>query len=257
MRENMPHRGPTVLCLSSVFVPVVWTFDAPVIGNNIRTRRVTVAPELPWILEADWASSSPTTASDGASPHDPLSSCYWPAASALARVLGALTSLDDVNEGCKYLELGCGTGLCSLTAAASGVAAVLATDVSPASLECTAAAAAAQNLTAVTTAEFDAMDLAAPLPDAHVLLLSDVLVTDALARSFGARVAEAVGAGFRRVLVVDPGRSTRRTFLDALAQHDVAHGGFVGEDALLARARAGECVCLLATEEGAPVSYCI
>lgn len=229
-----------------------------IISNNVQTRKIFVAPELPFILEADWASSSPTTASDAAAaPHDPLSSCYWPAASALARVLGVLASIDEDASDQIYLELGCGTGLCSLTAAASGVREVLATDVSPASLELTAAAAAAQNLTAVATSLFDATCLSTPLPRADVLLLSDILVTDGLAHSFGARVAEAVDAGFRRVLVVDPGRSTRQTFLDALAERGVVHGGFVGEDELCARARAGERVCLLDTEEGAPVSYCI
>ena len=98
------------------------------------------------------------------------------------------------------------------------------------------------------------------LPEAQTLLLSDVLVTEALARAFAARVAEAcaVGSSFTRVLAVDPGRSTRTAFLDALDAHGVdCGGGFVAEAELLNRARAGARVCLLATDAGAPVEYCI
>ena len=230
--------------------------------GGVRLRRVQASSNLPWVLEADWEATAAAAAAtdkkegDGIDSHDPLSSCYWPAAAALARTLGALNGGDAARS---YLELGCGTGLVSLTAAACGARSVLATDVSSTSLQYTAAAADAQGLTAVTTSIFDATDLAVPLPHADVLLLSDVFVTDALAVSFAARVAEAVdGGAFLRVLVVDPGRSTRDTFLTALAAHGVRHDGFMEEAALVAHARqGGNRVCLLDTSEGTPVSYCI
>lgn len=220
-----------------------------VIGG-VQTRRIQPAPGLPWVLEADWEATA-AKGDGGIKSHDPLSSCYWPAAAALARVVNTLSGNGS------YLELGCGTGLLSLVAAAGGARCVMATDISSTSLEYTAAAAAAQGLTAVATSIFDATNLATPMPPADVLLLSDVFVTDALATAFAARVAEALNGRFQLVLVVDPGRSTRETFLAALSAHGVRHGGFVDEDQLVANARSGQCVCLLGTEEGAPLSYCI
>ena len=168
---------------------------------------------------------------------------------------------DDENRPYSYLELGCGTGLCSLTAAASGAASVLATDISATSLEYTAAAATAQSLK-VQTRLFDATALDEPLPRADALLLSDVFVTDDLATAFAARVAEALTVGFARILVVDPGRSTRETFLAALAERrkgedDDGAAFFADEDEVARRASEGLRLLLLDTSEGAPVDFCI
>ena len=207
---------------------------AAVVVAGINTRRVTTGPGLPWILEADWQQALPEAAGMTRQRHDPLSSCYWPAAAALAELVA------DLSIPGEYLEIGCGTGLLSLTAAMHG-ATVLATDVSQTSLDFTSAAADAQGLS-IRTRIFDAMNLVDPLPEAECLLLSDVFVTDELATAIAARVAEACAAGsaYRRVFVVDPGRSTRRTFLDALSERGVAVGdGFLGADDCRARARAG------------------
>ena len=145
---------------------------AALIVAGINTRRVTGGPGLPWVLEADWQQAVPED--DNRQPHDPLSSCFWPAAAPLAELIAELAIQAD------FLEIGCGTGLLSLTAAMHGHS-VLATDVSQTALEFTAAAAKAQSLSGVRTQIFDAMKLAEPLPRAECLLLSDILVTDQLA----------------------------------------------------------------------------
>ena len=240
-----------MLLLSTSLLPTA----ALVIGG-VQTRRVDVSPDLPWLLEADWNNSGDETIQR----HDPLSSCYWPAAAPLAKLIARIVA-EDENRPYSYLELGCGTGLCSLTAAASGAASVLATDISATSLEYTAAAATAQSLT-VQTRLFDATALDEPLPRADALLLSDVFVTDDLATAFAARVAEALTVGFARILVVDPGRSTRETFLAALVERrkgedDDGAACFADEDEVARRASEGLRLLLLDTSEGAPVDFCI
>ena len=236
-----------------IFSALLVSPAAALVIGGVRTRRVHASPELPWVLEADWTHTS--SGDGGIRAHDPLSSCFWPAATSLAHLISRSAAED--GAGSSYLELGCGTGLCSLTAAASGAPSVLATDVSATSLEYTAAAAAAQGLTSLTTSTFDATDLTSPLPRADVLVLSDVFVTDALARAFAARVAEALALGFARVFVVDPGRTTRAVFLAALTGHQVEYDDFASAEVVGARARAGRRVLLLSTGEGAPVNYCI
>ena len=220
---------------------------------GIATRRVEAGPALPYILEADWE----LTGQAGAvGPHDPLSSCYWPAAAPLAELLSSV-----VRPGDTFLELGCGTGLLSLTAAKYGAHSCLATDKSPASLELTAAAADQQGLGSIVRTQHFDIFADAPLPRADALLLSDVFVTEELAVAYAARVAEACSSSsshFERIFIVDPGRSTRETFLDALGDFDaVAHDGFASTSECLARARAGERLVLLDTREGEPVDYAI
>ena len=77
-----------------------------------------------------------------------------------------------------------------------------------------------------------------------------------------ARVAEALTVGFARILVVDPGRSTRETFLAALAERrkgedDDGAAFFADEDEVARRASEGLRLLLLDTSEGAPVDFCI
>ena len=238
---------------------------------GVAVRRVQAAAGLPWVYEADWeaqgalAQQQQQQQQRQQQPHDPLASCYWPAASPLALLVVRLA--DEVfGEGCTFLELGAGTGLLSLTAAAHCRASkVIATDVSETALKFCAAAAAEQNLSPalLETRSFDVFS-PDPLPwhegssSLDVLLLSDLFVTEELARAHAARVAEAA-RGTRAakpfVLVVDPGRSTRACFLDALDRLAVAHGGFCGADECVARAKRGERLLFLDTDEGVPVSY--
>ncbi len=255
--------GPCPLVLSSVFTPtpVMYMFFAatasaavlepPRIIDGVRLRQVHSTHALPWVFEADWeASSSP----DGLAHHDPLASCFWPASRPLASTVAHLSK---IIGPCSFIELGCGTGLCSLTAAQYGATSVLATDVSSVALQYTEAAAAAQGFSQVMTRVFDVTS-DAPLPAADVLLLSDVFVTPRLADAFARRAAEALRANFAHVLVVDPGRSTRATFVSALTACGVTEDlQFVDESEAARRAQEGRRLLLLDTSEGAPVTYCI
>lgn len=249
----------------------------PVFGG-VATRRVDAGGGLPWVYEADYEATQKLTEQQQqqqaeesyvqqqqqlVQPHDPLASSYWPA----ARPLAALIAESGWAKGQRVLELGAGTGLCSLTAASSGAASVLATDVSELALQLLSSAAAEQGL-AVRTARLDALDASSqPLPPADLLVLSDLFVTEELARGHARRCAEALASGYSRVLVVDPGRSTREGFLRELEALGLAHEheGFAALDACLeagAGAAAGSAAAarrllLLDTAEGQPVDYAI
>ena len=224
---------------------------------GVAARQISPAPGLPFVYEVDWES---TTADSTRKQHDPLASCFWPAATPLANLVIRLAELGVFSEDSVFLELGCGTGLLSLTAAAHGGAAkVLATDVSETALEFTRSAAAAQDLSArLEASTFDVFS-SDPLPSGvDVLMLSDLFVTEDLARAHATRVAEMLGRGSSSAcmaLVVDPGRSTRGCFLRTLEELEVRHDGFGNAQECEARALAGERLLLLDTEEGAPVSY--
>ena len=176
-------------------------------------------------------------------------------------------------DGMHVVEIGCGTGLCSLASASAGAVAVTATDVDPISLKLTAAAAAAQGFASVETLAFDVTSTS-PLPPGDALILSDLFVTAELASAHASRVAEALMRGLC-VFVVDPGRTSRQAFLDELARCGVSHRGFerlcdfgsIG-DALhpvdvthtdgithTAAMRPLGRLALLDTDEGAPVSF--
>ena len=231
--------------------------------GSVAVRRIQPEVTLPWIYEADWAAQKEIDTSVG--DHDPLSSCFWPASLPLAKLIAGSTARFESETVC---ELGCGTGLESLAAASAGASNVVATDVDPLSLALTAAAAAAQQLKAVQTLEFDVFDGSVLLPKASILLLSDLFVTSALARAHARRVAEALHAqsGFKLVLVVDPNRTTRACFLDELAVLGVQHDGFRPADGIeltslrgpAAHAQDAQSQCelvLLSTEDGAAVWF--
>lgn len=214
--------------------------------GGVPVRRVGQHP-YPWVYEADLAASQ----SGSITRHDPLSSCFWPAATALASLISRWRW-----DGQRCLELGCGTGLCSLTAATMGAASVMATDVSLVSLQLTQAAAADQRLN-VSVAEFDVLSNAA-LITADVLILSDLFVTEDLARAHARRVHEAMCAGFETILVVDPGRSTRAVFTSRLEEYFGSSApklSFEDADSCLQRLKRNEQLVLLNSQVGAPISY--
>ena len=234
---------------------------------GVAVRRV-MHPDLPWVYEADWHEQQRRQAASGVamlSKHDALASCHWPAALPLAR---ALSRSQLFLKGKLVVEIGCGTGICSIAAAAVG-ADVLATDIDKLALQMTAAAAAVQGIP-IRTATFDAARVESPLPACDVLILSDLFVTNGLARTMACRVAEALAAKLL-VVVVDPGRSSRGSFLDELERRGVSHSGFQQPDELSVSLALDTCSCkgaggdgergpqqrlwLLDTDEGAPVSY--
>eukprot|EP00966_Prymnesium_polylepis_P226580 5241616-Prymnesium_polylepis.1 len=96
---------------------------------------------------------------------DAYGSRLWPAASFLSERLGAEGDL----AGLTVLELGCGNGLCSLTAAALGAESVIATDHVPHPLTLVERAAAAQPPSGGGSVTTRVLDFAAPLPGAAVV----------------------------------------------------------------------------------------
>ena len=119
-------------------------------------------------------------------------------------------------EGKSVLELGCGNGLCSLAAAASGAASVLATDLSADALGLTADAAKAAQLP-VATAELD-LGGPEPLPPADLVVAADLLYDEALAALVAARVAEAMRRGSTVLVGSDLQRGPRHGFLAKLRE---------------------------------------
>ena len=144
--------------------------------------------------------------SDGAK-HDALSTQLWPS----ARIAGGLVA---EAAPASMLEIGCGLALPSLAAARAGVS-VLATDRDAIALDFVKHAAADQGLD-VSTQLFDVEDASKPLPPGGLVVLADVFVTDPIAEACAARCKEALRRG-SDVLVVAAARSTRDTFLRALA----------------------------------------
>ena len=224
----------------------------PTPSGRLAVRRISPFDRPLFVFEADLIGSDAAAARD----HDALASCFWPAATSLASLL-----LDTDLTGNSVCDVGCGTGLCSLAAAASG-ASVVALDVEPTALALTSAAADAQGLgERVETREFDVLS-DAPLPcTPDLLIASDCFVTPPLARALAARARAAHNAG-ATVLLIDPRRPTRDDF-------DRAWGAVDGEPcwrpldaalgAELAACAAGATprALFVDTEVGAPVDFCI
>ena len=141
----------------------------------------------------------------------------WPGARAVAK---ALAKLDFITVGCTVVELGAGSGLCSLVCAAKG-ANVIATDLNTEPLELAKAAAAAQDLP-LTTCTFDIMGTD-PLPPCDVVILADCIYTPALGAAAAQRVLEAKARGATVVVGSSINRPGYAAFLEA-----VRCGGMVG-----------------------------
>jgi len=153
-------------------------------------------------------------ASQGAD-EDPYGTVLWPAAQVVAQALAGLEL-----EGARVLELGAGTGLCSLAAAACG-AEVLATDYREEPLELLRDAAVLNKQTLqrelrVSTRLFD-LQGDEPLPlIPHVLVAADLLYFKRTSSALARRCIEALAGGARYVLVGDCGRPGQGTFIDEL-----------------------------------------
>ena len=138
--------------------------------------------------------------------------------------------------GSTVLEVGAGTGLCSLALASAAMASghgastrLIATDISTRGLELLGEAARAQELeNIITCTPFDVGGDAALPAEADWLVASDVLYTPQLARALARRCVEIARRG-GRAIVADPGRPTRRLFQVLLEQE-----GFRGDFAPMA-----------------------
>ena len=202
--------------------------------DRVERRRIPVrvggneALNLHVVEVADWSWWEEQSVSESA---NPFGAKLWPASLAVADYLAGLPA--DVLPATTVLEIGCGNGLCSLTAAARGAASVVASDLSEDALTLTQEAAQQQGL-AVQTLRFDLADRATPLPPAQLVIAADVLCARArfepkrvraaelacttcraddasLATAVAHRVAEAAARG-SWVVVGDQRRAGRQAF---------------------------------------------
>lgn len=170
------------------------------------------------LVDAALTSSEPV----GSKIDDPYGIVLWPAAQVVA---SAVAALDLQDATC--LELGAGTGLCSLTALACGARHALATDYREEPLELLNLSADANDLasTQLETALFDIKDEAQPLPlldDVHLVFAADLLYQKSTSQALARRCVEALRAPkCRAVLVGDLGRPGRQAFLDELVAQGV------------------------------------
>ena len=114
----------------------------------------------------------------------------WPGARSVAKVLAK--QLDLITVGTNVVELGAGSGLCSLVCAAKG-ATVVATDLNLEPLSLAKEAAEKQGLL-LTTLQFDILG-SEPLPPCDLLVVADCIYTPDLGRGVARRVLEAKERG--------------------------------------------------------------
>ena len=148
------------------------------VGGNVSALNLHV------VEVADWSWWEEQSVSESA---NPFGAKLWPASLAVADYLAGLPA--DVLPATTVLEIGCGNGLCSLTAAARGAASVVASDLSEDALTLTHEAAQQQGL-AVQTLRFDLADRATPLPPAQLVIAADVLCACARFEPTRERAAE-------------------------------------------------------------------
>ena len=179
--------------------------------DDFRVRTIDVAGTTVSIFEV-----ADPTSDDGCDTDSPRSAMcggvLWPGSRAAAEALAELSL-----AGRTVVEIGAGTGLCSLAAASMGAAEVVATDASPGVLELIEAAAAAQDLGVVRTQVFDFLgDVAAsPVRGVDVAVAADLLYTEEITRAV-ARTCAALKIGGATVVVTDSQRRHRDAFLDEL-----------------------------------------
>lgn len=156
-----------------------------------------------------------TEANPEKSESDPYGVILWPSAFAIAKEIQQLCGSSGLPAS--TLELGAGTGLCSLVCAKMGIKSVLATDIEQLSLQLVQLAAEMQGFEGISTGAFDVCDSALELPPADLVFASDLMYSNEVARSLGRRCMEAKARG-SRVLVGDPGRPGRGAFLEGLQE---------------------------------------
>lgn len=159
---------------------------------------------------------------------NPFGAKLWPGSLAVAEYLARLPA-EEVGA-LRVLELGCGNGLCSLTAASRG-ATVIASDVSKVALNLMSTAAESQGLD-IEALTFD-LGSSAALPDAELIVVGDLLYDASLAVLVANRVAEATNRG-TWVVVGTHKLAGRETFLKRLSALTTRGNGAAGERPALA-----------------------
>eukprot|EP00435_Cladocopium_sp_Y103_P018076 s5162_g4.t1 len=159
--------------------------------------------------------------STGAAEGDPYGVVLWPAAQVVAAVLLALLLRDGSRR--RIVELGCGTGLCSLAASTVPKTVVLATDYRQEPLELLQQAAVlnrerlqrtgAIGTSTISTKCLDFTQQAAP--EADVVVAADLLYLRSASEALARGCIAALRAG-SHILVGDSDRPGRQAFLSVL-----------------------------------------
>lgn len=159
---------------------------------------------------------------------DPYGVVLWPAAQATAGALVEHSAAADCQalfgRGRRFLELGAGTGLCSLAAASLGCV-TLATDYRPEPLQLLedVIEANSERLALPLDISTQIFDICGDesLPRADVMAAADVLYFRETGRALARRCVEALESGFQLILVGDCGRPGRGAFLEELIAQGV------------------------------------
>jgi len=177
-------------------------------------------------IQVERALDAPSAGQAGASAaEDPYGICLWPAAQVVAQATAEMEL-----QGARVLEIGAGTGLCSLTAAACG-AVVSATDYRDEPLALLSAAARQNEAELdrqplqLTTHLFDLLS-DEPLPKVEglwptLLVAADILYFKSTATALAQRCVEALRGGCGAVLIGDCDRPGRGAFLAGLRERGV------------------------------------
>ena len=214
-------QPPTRLAAASSVRPGCVSLAISVGGFELQILEADTAMQAEFV---DDALEAPGAFSPSA---DPYGVVLWPAAQVVAEAL--CSSLLEASSAPPVLELGAGTGLCALAAAACG-SRVLATDYRDAPLELLREAAARNGVT-LETALFD-ITSAQPLPQqaamceagGGLLVAADLLYLKSTSEALARRCVEALRNGCSEVLVGDCGRPGRDAFLTALRGEGVRPG---------------------------------
>ena len=164
---------------------------------------------------------------------DPYGSVLWPAATAVARTI--LLDRQKWLYGQSVCELGAGTGLVSLAAAAGGASRVVATDYEEIPLKLLDYAQAHLNPSfsvegtcRIETQLFNLCQSEIPLPNnIDTFLVADVMYEPNTGKALAHRVVEALKRGSRILVGDSPGRAGRPAFLEQLKELGVENAKFV------------------------------
>eukprot|EP00977_Amphora_coffeiformis_P012741 scaffold3226_cov160-Amphora_coffeaeformis.AAC.2 len=164
---------------------------------------------------------------------DPYGAVLWPAATAVARTI--LLDRKKWLHGQTVCELGAGTGLVSLAAAAGGASRVVATDYEFIPLKLLEYAQdnlnpslSVEGICRIETQLFDLCRSDMPLPNKiDIFLAADVMYEPSTGKALAYRVVEALKRGSRVLIGDSPGRAGRPAFLEQLKELGVKHAKFV------------------------------
>lgn len=210
----LPQKNPTFSYPSHIDSLEVSAVTVPV--NDTTNVTVFEAADREW-----WSKQNTDDLISGQNKDSVYGLKLWPGAVGSISVLSSLAATRDSQSlaGLTVLELGCGNGCASIAAAQLGAAQVIATDISEQALRFTeiAARSAGFDSNRFHCQPFDVCG-SCPLPDADIVLVSDLLYESTLARSVARRVVEADARDSCIIVSGDPARAARGDFLETLQQ---------------------------------------